>query len=78
MGVKHAMDSIMTEGFLKSLFHSKANPLILGILYKDNYINHEVSLYEFNVTVEYGKRLNVTIVFEKFQSCFLKTSKVNV
>lgn len=35
MGVKHAMDSIMTEGFLKSLFHSKANPLILGILYKD-------------------------------------------
>lgn len=47
------MESIMT-GFLGFLFYSKTNPLILGILYKDNYINHK--LYEFKATVVYGKR----------------------
>lgn len=41
MGVKHTVDSIMTEGFLKSVFHSKTNPLRL-VWYKESYANREV------------------------------------
>lgn len=72
--MKHATDSIMTEGFIKTIFHSKTNPLTLGILHKSNYINHKI--YEVTITGSW-KEINVTIVFEKFV-VFLKISKVMV
>lgn len=50
------------QSSLKSIFF-KTNPLGLGLLYQHNYMNHEV--HEFKVTLDYGKRLNATIIFEK-------------
>lgn len=49
--------------FLKFIFYFKTNPLILGLLCENNYINHEV--YEVKVTGLW-KEMNVTTVFEKF------------
>lgn len=67
MALKHAMNSIKTEVFLNLLF-SQNSIQLLG--YYTKIINCEI--YEFSVTVEYRKRLNVTTVIEKFQARFYK------